>query len=523
MNQVVVFYNPFLPELKISVNGKKISSYSPLMSYKHQRFEKWCNNLFSDLYREINSDYDVVCISNEFICNWLEQLSQKNPHCLSFTGEPLPVGSDIYERLSKLEMLGIEGDPDPVLVPIVNASDDDDMTSAVYEILEEQGIFEDISEEGIVWSECPFANVELVSCDSWEDTPRDYPCAIVFCGSENDYVDVSGNVPVYVLVMGSETKFINRHGSRLYFTVDPDDIGEIITSILEEEVLCPILSESSYNVSKEEISYMTEREKEDLAMICQASPICVANIPSTLDVGRAVDIHPEVYPSGCGIEWQICSSCPEVLSVEDGILSPNAPGVTEVSLYVGDDIYPVICETVRVCKRELISSISLFPSILYLPVGKSEKVEISVTPPNAENIREIVWESSDPSVAEVDSESGMITAKESGRCDITASTAETSCRITLYVQPDLEDVICPCSFLELSVGEQREFRFQAVPKNAYGIDLLRTISSDKNVAEYRGGYVFGKAAGECKIYIKNSSGSISRELRISVKKGRKFW
>lgn len=39
MNQVVVFYNPFLPELKISVNGKKLSPYSSLMSFQHQRLE----------------------------------------------------------------------------------------------------------------------------------------------------------------------------------------------------------------------------------------------------------------------------------------------------------------------------------------------------------------------------------------------------------------------------------------------------------------------------------------------------
>ena len=54
MNQVVVFYNPFLPELKISVNGKKLSPYSSLMSFQHQRLEKWSDCLFTELYREVN-------------------------------------------------------------------------------------------------------------------------------------------------------------------------------------------------------------------------------------------------------------------------------------------------------------------------------------------------------------------------------------------------------------------------------------------------------------------------------------
>ena len=77
MNQVVVFYNPFLPELKISVNGKKLSPYSSLMSFQHQRLEKWSDCLFSELYREVNSDYEMFCVSNEFTCEWLGAGKQK--------------------------------------------------------------------------------------------------------------------------------------------------------------------------------------------------------------------------------------------------------------------------------------------------------------------------------------------------------------------------------------------------------------------------------------------------------------
>ena len=95
--------------------------------------------------------------------------------------------------------------------------------------------------------------------------------------------------------------------------------------------------------------------------------------------------------------------------------------------------------------------------------------------------------------------------------------------MTVNVQPELEDIVCPSYFIEVGAGEQKEWRFQTVPENAYGADLLRVVSSDKNVAEYLGGYIVGKNIGECKIYIKNQSGSINRELRVSVRKGKKFW
>ena len=105
MNQIVVFYNPFLPELKISVNGKKLSPYSALASFQHQRLEMWCDCLFAELYREVNSDYEVHCISNEFTCEWLEELAQRNPHCISFSSQSLPIDASVYERLEKLERL----------------------------------------------------------------------------------------------------------------------------------------------------------------------------------------------------------------------------------------------------------------------------------------------------------------------------------------------------------------------------------------------------------------------------------
>lgn len=522
MNQVVVFYNPFLPELKISVNGKRLSSYSSLMSCKHQRSEKWCGNLFSELYREINSDYEVLCVSTNFISSWLEGLSQKNPHCLSFESQPLPTAMSVYERLAKLDSLGCENSK-TTYVPLINASEDDEMINAVYDILQEQGVFEDISEDGIVWSECPLANVELVTCNSYSDVPQDYPCIIALCGCENDHIDIDTDVPIYALVMGTETQFIRKKGSKLYFSVDPDDIGEVLTSILEEEVLCPILSDLSYNFPADEMAFLTENEKEDLTLICQASPICNVSIPTECDVGRIVDLHPQVYPSNIGIQWRVVSDATDVIEVDDGIIYPRTPGMAEISVYVGDDPYPVASESIRVYKRQLIMSISLFPSVVYMPIGGNKKVNVSVFPENAQNTREIYWESSNAAIAEVDTHTGEINAIECGMCTITASTQEASCRVTVNVQPELEDIVCPSYFIEVGAGEQKEWRFQTVPENAYGADLLRVVSSDKNVAEYLGGYIVGKNIGECKIYIKNQNGSINRELHVSVRKGKKFW
>ena len=523
MNQIIVFYNPYLPELKISVNGKKISPYSALMSFQHQRLEKWCDCLFSELYREVNSDYEVLCISNDFSCAWLNELANRNPHCLSFTSQPMPLDSNVYERLGKLELLGCEEETNSITIPVLNASEDEGMTDAVYEILEEQGVFEDITPEGAAWYDCPLVNIELVTCSSGNDLPYDIPCAVVLCSNEDDYINVNADVPVYALVMGTETRFVRRQGGKLIFTVDPDDIGNVILSILEEEALCPLLSQLSYQFPTTAMELLTESEKEELALVCYAAPICNVSIPKMFDLGRSVALNTQVIPQKADAQIRIVSDDPSVITVTDGKLVPLSAGAAEVAVFVGSDPYPVASEIIKVRHRNLITGITLFPSSLYLPEEGSSRLEVTVAPANAENTDEIYWESSDSAIASVDSKTGIITANSCGRCKITAYTQETSSYVWLEVQPAIEDIVLPGSYVELGAGEQKEWKYKVFPENAFGADTLRVISSDKNIADYRGGYVIGKGVGECKIYIKNPNSDISRELRVAVRKGRRSW
>lgn len=50
------------------------------------------------------------------------------------------------------------------------------------------------------------------------------------------------DAPIYALVMGTETRFIKRQGTKLYFSVDPDDIGKLLLGIIEEELGQPFAS-----------------------------------------------------------------------------------------------------------------------------------------------------------------------------------------------------------------------------------------------------------------------------------------
>ena len=56
-----------------------------------------------------------------------------------------------------------------------------------------------------------------------------------------------------------------------------------------------------------------------------------------------------------GIQWRVVSDETDVIDVDDGIIYPRAPGMAEISVYVGDDPYPVASESIRFYKREYIN------------------------------------------------------------------------------------------------------------------------------------------------------------------------
>jgi uncharacterized protein YjdB len=151
----------------------------------------------------------------------------------------------------------------------------------------------------------------------------------------------------------------------------------------------------------------------------------------------------------------------------------------------------------------------------------TETLDIEVIPPNAANVHELSWEVSNSSVASVNSQ-GMIEGINCGVCEITVSTNEASASAYVEVQPSIKDIVCTSSYVELNVSDQREWKFEVIPENCYERDLIKIHCSDNTIATYRGGYIIGKSPGNTNITIYTPDNKISRNCRITVKRGSLF-
>lgn len=522
MNQAVIFYNPFLPELKISVNGRPLSSYSAIMRYRHGRLSGWCTDIFTELYREANGPFQMTCISTPFVCDWMEQIAEKAEHCHGFSAKELPLDESVYERLARLELLGYEHEEE-IAVPVWNASGDQGMISAAFEIVEEEGLFSMDETGALNWDGCPLVHIRLCEARSERDIPYRSPFVLALCGSVEDCPSIGGEYDVFALVMGSATRFLRKTGRCIFFEVDPDDLGDVVTELLAEQALCAFLSGAAYQFPKEQKALLTDGEKEQLELLTAAAPVCRVSLPDVLDPGYPFVVEYTAYPADAQAVLCIHTDTEDVVAVEGNVIKGIREGSAGVDVYYGEDPYPAASKVISVCRRELIQRIRVFPSTLYLPVGGEKSVEVTYEPPGAEDASEIRWKSNDGAVASVDETEGTVRGLRCGSCELTVFTKGAESRVSVQVQPAITDILCPCSRLEVCAGEQAEWRYSVVPENAYGADTLKVFSSDKNVAEYRGGYVIGKHAGECRIYIKTADGSVSRELRVSVRKGKRIW
>ncbi|MBD5103079.1 MAG: hypothetical protein HDT27_10435, partial [Subdoligranulum sp.] len=168
-----------------------------------------------------------------------------------------------------------------------------------------------------------------------------------------------------------------------------------------------------------------------------------------------------------------------------------------------------------------IASISL-PDSLDLDVGESAEAAVTFTADQegaspeklaeAAGKLELVWTSSDESIATVDS--GVVTAVGGGTAVITVSTADgaLSACVNVNVTIPLEDIEAD-DITMTTLDKGVDIAYALVPEDAMndGVDL--TVA-DESVVTARDGKLSAAAAGKTELTL--SSGDISRTVEVTV-------
>ena len=163
--------------------------------------------------------------------------------------------------------------------------------------------------------------------------------------------------------------------------------------------------------------------------------VSIDNANENLFVGMTMTLKATITPVYVDntITWTSSNTTVATVSAE-GVVNANSAGTTIITAKTHNGKTATCTITVK----QPVTAIALSDETASLYVGETKALTATVTPTNASNT-ELVWESSNTSVAEVSSE-GVVTAKKSGSCTITCTAADGSgtkstCSITVKQPP----------------------------------------------------------------------------------------
>lgn len=237
--------------------------------------------------------------------------------------------------------------------------------------------------------------------------------------------------------------------------------------------------------------------------------------------GESHQFKPSIFPYEAKdqkLEWT--SSSEEIATItEDGVLNAIKEGKTTITAKAKSGI-SATCEVIVIGEIVKVTSMEWKytpKSILY--IGEVQYFFVMFTPENATN-QDVVWSSSDESIATVSSLGGVEPIK-AGKFTLTATSVDNnkvSVSAEIVVSADVIEVesieVKSYTEKEIKVGEEKSIYIKVNPKGASDKGITYT-SSDNSIATTDGKYITGVAPGKVTITITAPNGvNTSYEMTV---------
>lgn len=231
-----------------------------------------------------------------------------------------------------------------------------------------------------------------------------------------------------------------------------------------------------------------------------------------MTVGNVQTLSTAVAPADASykrLSWY--STNEEVATVNsNGTVTAIGRGNATIMACADDGSGVYACCGVTVSGNTPVKLIELSDSNANLTVGGSMFLKAEILPTNATN-KCLEWTSSNPEVASVNPNSGLVYAKSAGTTTISATACDGSgvcscCTVQVFSVCVENIVICPTS-LTMQIGEKSCLEVNICPTNATNQNIAWS-SFDPNIADVDcNGCVTAKSAGTTYIYATALDGS----------------
>jgi len=231
-----------------------------------------------------------------------------------------------------------------------------------------------------------------------------------------------------------------------------------------------------------------------------------------LEIGETYTLEAEVAPEDATdktVTWT--SSDPEIVVVEDGVVTAVAPGTAVVTAAVGE--ITAECRVTVAEAAPVVTGITLSRTALSLVTGDTVTLTAEVTPAEAANVQ-VIWNSSDSGIVTV--ADGVVTAVAPGNALITAAVGDITAECCVTVAepaPVVTGITLNRTALSMNEGDTATLTAQITPAEAAGAQVIWS-SSDSGIVTVTDGVVTAVAPGSA--VITAAVGDITAECQVTV-------
>lgn len=329
-------------------------------------------------------------------------------------------------------------------------------------------------------------------------------------------------IPVASVKLDKESPFqiVKGETVKITATVGPEDATDkSLTWTSSDEAVATVDKAGNVNAIAAGSAVITATAGEvsascDVVVIVPAQSISLSKTTLVLVEEQSFELTATVYPEDSTdktLTWE--SSSPDVVKVEEGLLTALKPGQADITVSAGE--VSAVCNVTVEKKFVPVSSVTLDRASLDLVKGESATLAATVLPSDASE-PSVTWTSSDEAVASVDA-SGKVTAVGGGSAVISAKAGEITATCDVTVTVPVESVQVDPSSITLEEEESAMLVVKVLPEDATDKKVTWS-SSNSSVAKIDGsGKLSALKVGTATITVKASGHTATCAVTVKEK------
>lgn len=505
-------YNPYVPRLKVLINGKQPSDFSQLIQYSNEDIWQWCNEILDVIYSEIRDDFVVSFIGYKNDADLLAFTAKKCPHCLGVKQQKYMVNEPLQKRLGKMNQLIKNSGITSYKKTVVKASFavSDSMTAYLDDI-------KDIDINNL------FCSVLVSLKNTVPVNSNENDCYFIITDDpKNAAQQIEGYPnnpnPYFVICVGANKELLDVSRKALFLQTTSDSM---ITTIFECFLKIPLLKAFRECVKSIPASSAIFHQTQ---VVSAVEPIVNIEFELPIEVGKSNKINVSLDPpigQPPKLEYKVQNG---TIASCDGIhIYGQSAGETKLEIYRMGEKMPFDVKKVQVIKRNRITKLMLSENDLTVGLNDKKLIKCDYAPTDADNVREITWRSSDSKVIKVDN-TGRIIAVGLGECRIICTAENVSAQCVCKVKPYLKEITIETPLeedtLQLMPMQELNLKIKTIPNDSIDGKIV-VKSSDCGIVNVVGQKLLAKNKGEATITVSNATNRITKVFKVIVGKPKK--